>query len=180
MPGNLSMEEILKTMEDSTKEFSAFCFGISDEQFFRQPNEKWSVAQNVTHLITSAKMTKLAYRLPKIIVRIYAGRPNRSSRTYDELVAKYQLKLAQGGRASGRFVAKPVSSKEKKETIVNNYTMTMKSLIVAIQRKWDDPQLDKYLAPHPLLGKLTLRELCYFTIYHTHHHLAIIKNRLTD
>ena len=180
MPDNLLKEEICKSIEASAKEFTAFCSGISEELFFRQPANKWSVAQNITHLITSTKMTMLAYRLPKFIIRIYTGKPNRSSRTYDQLVAKYQLKLAQGGRASGRFVAKPVSTKEKKETILHNYTKAMKSLISTIQKKWDDPQLDKYLAPHPLLGKLTLRELCYFTIYHTKHHLAIIKNRLTD
>lgn len=179
MPGNLSKIEISKSLEDSTKEFSTFCSGISNEQFFRQPVDKWSVAQNIKHLITSAKMTKLAYRLPKFMVRIYTGKPNRPSRSYDELVAKYQLKLAQGGRASGQFVAKPVSTKEKKDNILHSFTLEMESLISAIQKNWDDQQLDKYLAPHPLLGKLTLRELCYFTIYHTKHHLSIIKNRLT-
>ena len=133
MPGNLLKDEICKSTEASAKEFTGFCSGISDAQFFRQPDEKWSVAQNVTHLITSAKMTRLVYHLPKFIVRVYAGRPNRSSRTYDQLVAKYQLKLAQGGRASGRFVAKPLSSKEMKEPILNNYTKTTESLISAIQ-----------------------------------------------
>ena len=54
----------------------------------------------------------------------------------------------------------------------------MRKLINALQTKWDDKQLDKYLAPHPLLGKITLRELSYFTIYHTEHHLLIIKERL--
>lgn len=179
MPGNLTKKEIVKTLEETAKEFSAFCSGIGDEIFFRQPAEKWSVAQNVTHLITSANMTKLAYCLPKFIVRIYGGQPNRSSRTYDELVAKYQLKLVQGGRASGQFDAKPVSTKKRKENILYSFAMVMESLISTIQKKWDDPQLDKYIAPHPLLGKITLRELCYFTIYHTEHHLTIIKNRLT-
>jgi len=49
-----------------------------------------------------------------------------------------------------------------------------------IEKKWKEPQLDQYIAPHPLLGKITLRELCYFTIYHTKHHLNIIKERLSD
>jgi len=53
----------------------------------------------------------------------------------------------------------------------------MQRLANAIERNWTDEKLDNYLAPHPLLGKLTLRELIYFTIYHTEHHLAIIKNR---
>jgi hypothetical protein len=49
-----------------------------------------------------------------------------------------------------------------------------------VELKWKDDQLDHYIAPHPLLGKLTLRELCYFTIYHAGHHLNIIKARLTE
>jgi hypothetical protein len=45
----------------------------------------------------------------------------------------------------------------------------------AIGSKWKDPQLDKYIAPHPLLGKITLRELGYFTIHHMYHHLESIQ-----
>ena len=178
MPAILSKEEILMRSAEIFGEFSSFCSGISDEIFFRQPAEKWSVAQNITHLITSANMTRLVYRLPKFIIRIYSGRPNRPSRTYDELVTKYKLKLEQGGRASGRFVAKPVLPEEGKEKILETFTRSMNQLITSIQKNWNDPQLDLYIAPHPLLGKITLRELCYFTIYHTEHHLYIIKERL--
>jgi hypothetical protein len=180
MPEILSKEEILKQLVEISTRFSSFCAVISNEIFFRQPAQKWSVAQNVTHLITSANMTKLAYRLPKFMVRLYAGKPNRPSRSYDELVAKYKLKLEQGGRASGRFVAKPVLAKEGKENLLHTFNMAMRKLENAVQKNWNDQQLDKYLAPHPLLGKLTLRELCYFTIYHTEHHLNIVKERLND
>ena len=173
-----SKNDIIRQLENVSDKFSSFCSGISNELFFRQPIEKWSVAQNVTHLITSANMTRLAYRLPKLIIRLYTGKPNRSSRSYDELVAKYKYKLVQGGRASGRFVAKPVSQNNGKENILDNFNKSMIKLINALQTKWDDKQLDKYLAPHPLLGKITLRELSYFTIYHTEHHLLIIKERL--
>ena len=51
----------------------------------------------------------------------------------------------------------------------------MDKLAHAIKLKWKDPQLDQYIAPHPLLGKITLRELGYFTIYHTYHHLETIQ-----
>jgi hypothetical protein len=43
--------------------------------------------------------------------------------------------------------------------------------------KFSEAQLDEYVLPHPILGKLTIREMLYFTIYHaTHHHLATLKN----
>lgn len=180
MAGIQTKDEILINLERVRKEFSECCYSIQEDIFFRQPSEKWSIAQNVTHLITSANMTRLAYRLPKFIVRLYGGKPNRPSRSYDELVAKYILKLEQGGKASGRFVAKPVQPGIKKENIIDTFNKSMEILILSIEKKWEEDQLDRYLAPHPLLGKLTLRELCFFTIYHTEHHLKIINERLND
>ncbi|NBX80802.1 MAG: DinB family protein, partial [Flavobacteriales bacterium] len=41
-----------------------------------------------------------------------------------------------------------------------------------------EDDLDKYVLPHPLLGKLTLREMLCFTIYHVKHHVEIIKRDL--
>ncbi|MEO6613252.1 MAG: DinB family protein [Chitinophagaceae bacterium] len=180
MPHIISKEDILKESLATFSEFSSFCSSINEAGFFRQPVTKWSIAQNVTHLITSANMTRLAYRLPKFIVRLYTGKPNRPSRSYDELVAKYKSKLEQGGRASGRFVAKPVPVNKGKEKIMDEFNRAMDKLLATMEKNWKDPQLDQYLAPHPLLGKITLRELGYFTIYHTQHHLAIIKERLSD
>lgn len=180
MPAIQTKTEILTQLEEGRKEFSGFCKEINDTQFFKQPAEKWSIAQNVTHLITSANMTRLAYRLPKFLIRLYTGKPNRPGRTYDELIARYQLKLQNGGKANGRFIAKPVSSTLKKEKIIDSFDKSMMILADSIEKKWKDEQLDKYLAPHPLLGKLTHRELCFFSIYHTKHHLNIIKERLND
>ena len=178
MPANLSKEQIIRQLETVTKEFSIFCTSINDEKFFLQPVNKWSIAQDVKHLITSADTTRLAFTLPKIIIRFYAGKPNRPSRTYDELVAKYKLKIEQGGQASGRYVPRLVSAKLTKEKILNTYKKIMQRLISSIHKKWKDPQLDEYIAPHHLLGKITLRELCYFTIHHTIHHHNSIQQRL--
>ncbi len=36
--------------------------------------------------------------------------------------------------------------------------------------KYSEEELDKYILPHPLMGKVTLREMLYFTIYHVQHH----------
>lgn len=173
----MSKEEIIGQLSNSSKEFTSFCSGINDQLFFYQPPAKWSVAQNVTHLVTAANSTRLAFLLPKFVVRLYTGKPNRPSRTYDELVTKYKLKLAQGGRASGRFVPKPVLPTAGKEKTLELFSVAMQRLSSSIFKKWNDPQLDRYIAPHPLLGKITLRELCYFTIYHVQHHLNIIKER---
>lgn len=176
----MNKDEIIEKLELATKEFNSFCATIDDDSFFRQPLEKWSIAQNVKHLIVSANSTRLAFTLPKFIVRIYAGKPNRASRTYDELVNKYKLKLEQGGKASGRYIPEKIDRNYPKAKWLEDFSLSMSKLTNSINRKWTNEQLDQFIAPHPLLGKITLRELCYFTIYHIHHHIAIIKERLLD
>ena len=84
------------------------------------------------------------------------------------MVAKYKLRLEAGGKAMGRFIPKPVLPGQK--AILKN------KLIKAVDRlckkidKYNEKQLDYYILPHPLLGKLTVREMLYFTIYHVEHH----------
>jgi len=175
MKGFLTIEEILQQLHIVENEFSSYSTSITDEQFFHQPEGKWSPAQQVKHLIIAAGNTRLAFALPKFIIRWYTGKPNRPSRSYDELVAKYKLKLEQGGKASGRFIPKPIPAGYGKQKMQDQFKISMGKLTHSIKSKWKEPQLDQYIAPHPLLGKITLRELGYFTIYHTYHHLESIQ-----
>ena len=175
MKGHLHQDDIAKFLRLSAEEFSHYCRNLTDEQFFAQPKDKWSVAQQVKHLITSARMSRLAYSLPRFMVRLIGGKPNRHSRSYDELVARYHTKLASGGRASGRFVPKPIPASYGKDKMMAQFDQANERLVKCLEKRRTEQQLDQYLAPHPLLGKITLRELGYFTIHHTHHHLASIK-----
>lgn len=179
MTGNLTIHEIEEQLHAAAIAFNSYCASLRDDQFFFQPEGKWSPAQQVKHLMIAADNTRLAFALPKFIVRWYAGKPNRPSRSYDELVAKYTLKLAQGGKASGRFIPKPIPASMGKQKMLEQFKRSMDKLVHAIKSKWKDPQLDQYIAPHPLLGKITLRELGYFTIHHTHHHLETIQKMTT-
>jgi len=47
----------------------------------------------------------------------------------------------------------------------------------AAVRRWDEAALDRYQLPHPILGKLTVREMLYFTLYHLGHHAQIVAAR---
>ncbi len=175
MTGYFTIPEITQQLHSAEEKFSTFCSSLTDEQFFHQPEGKWSPAQQVKHLIISADRTRLVYVLPKFVVRWYAGKPNRPSRSYDELVGKYKMKLEQGGKASGRFVPKPIAASYGKEKMLGQFIKSMDKLAHVIQSNWKEPLLEQYLAPHPLLGKITLRELGYFTIHHTYHHLESIQ-----
>lgn len=49
--------------------------------------------------------------------------------------------------------------------------------LVEALRKWNEKSLDKLRLPHPLLGKLTVREMTFFTLYHDRHHLRSVRQR---
>ena len=103
------------------------------------------------------------------------GKTNRPSKTYQELVTKYKTKLAAGGRASGPFIP-PFIDYEKKDKLIKKYDDQKQKLIAKIEKQ-NEKDLDVYILPHPLLGKVTLREMLYFTIHHNEHHLELLKSR---
>ena len=172
-------EQILKESEKAFQQFTTYCNSLPDDVFFYQPTGKWSIAQNVQHLITSVKTTTAVYALPKFLVRLVGGKPNRPSINYDQLVEKYKSVLDKGGKASGRYIPKSIKSSTGKQALLATWSKASAAYLQALQKNWTNEQLDHYAAPHPLLKKITLRELCYFTCYHTYHHLNIIKSRIS-
>jgi DinB superfamily len=174
---HLTKEQIITASEKIFVDFSTVCKNVDDNIFFKRiAANKWSIAENVQHLIISTKVTTLAYSLPAFIVGWVGGKPNRQSRDYEALVEKYKQKLAAGGKASGIFVPKPMKITADKEKLLAGWDKATAKYIAALQNSTNENKLDNYLARHPLLGRVTLRELCYFTIYHTQHHLTIINN----
>jgi hypothetical protein len=172
----MTKPEIIRASENMFNRFSETCLSINETVMFAKPGPKWSVAENIRHLVISTNMTNLAYKLPKFIVRWIAGTPNRRSRSYDELKEKYHKKLSEGGRASSRFVPKPIDVRYGKQKLVDSWKASTATYLAALTSKRTEEDLDKYLARHPLLGRITLRELCYFTIFHTEHHLKTIQS----
>ena len=166
--------EIISAAENTFAQFSENCNSMDEAVLFKKPDSKWSAAENIQHMVISTNITTLAYRLPKFIVRLIGGKPNRASRSYQELKDKYYKKLADGGKASGLFVPKPIEIKYGKQKLMDSWRKATDGFIKALIKNRTEKDLDNYLAKHPLLGRITLRELCYFTIFHTEHHLQAI------
>jgi hypothetical protein len=173
----MTKEEILTAAEHAFNHLTQACAGVNERLFFDRPGHKWSIAENVQHLIISTNTTTLAYSLPKFLVKIIGGTPNRPSRSFDELSAKYHKKLEEGGQASGRYIPKPIEVKYGRQKLMANWEKAAAKFLDALERNRTEQDLDKYLVAHPLLGRITLRELGYFTIFHTAHHLETIDKR---
>ncbi|HKC34437.1 MAG TPA: DinB family protein [Chitinophagaceae bacterium] len=170
-----SKPQIVSALNENVDAFNRYIALLNKDQFEATPNGKWSAGQNLDHLIRAIKPLQPAYGLPKFALRILFGKTNRPSRTYGELVTKYKVKLAAGGRASGQFIP-PFITFEKKDALIKKYAEQKQKLIAKIEKQ-RETDLDVYILPHPLLGKVTLREMLYFTIHHNEHHLELLKNR---
>ncbi|MBL7963547.1 MAG: DinB family protein [Flavobacteriales bacterium] len=135
-------------------------------------NGKWTPAQHMEHILRAVRPVAMALLIPKWFLRWRIGVPNRPPRDYEGLVQRYKEKLAAGGRASGRFVPPAVPARDV-ESIASSVNRSV-ALLARRVNNWSEQDLDSVLLPHPLLGKITVREMLFFTIYHVQHHHALV------
>ncbi|MBO6496030.1 MAG: DinB family protein [Roseivirga sp.] len=166
--------EIKARLEESYDHFLKYLGKLSEDEFEYAPDGKWNAGQQAEHLIKSTRPLIQALGFPKFMISFKFGKANRPSRTYDELVAKYKQKLTtMEGDPPGSYVPKEVKYSE-----YSKLSKTQTEIIEKIENKlskWSEDDLDQYIFPHPLLGKVTVREMLYFTIYHAEHHQNVVK-----
>jgi hypothetical protein len=130
----------------------------------------------VDHLIKAVKPIVLALKLPKITLQAMFGKPEKTSMGYDEICRIYRDAIANGAKASGRYLPNQetpvVDLENKKRRLLEEWSKANHDLLSAAQ-KWSEDELDGYLLPHPLIGKLTIREMIFFTIYHNLRHASL-------
>lgn len=170
----MNKQEITAKLNDEVSATESSLMQTGNDVFFKKAGGKWSIAENVQHLVLSAKPLNLAFSLPKISFRILFGKPYRKSYPYDEIVMRYKQLLKDGAVATGAYVPKSVPVKGDKRELVTRFKSTYATLSSKLQQ-FEEDELDQYFLPHPLLGKLTVREMMYFTAYHVAHHRNAIE-----
>lgn len=170
--------ELERLHEESTRYWRAF----PTDAFFRPFGAAWSPADNVRHLTKSIRAVARALSLPRLFVLVAFGPSFRPSHPYAEVVEVYRAALAAGGRA-GRFApaqrTPPADLEAWREEIMRHREEAARALVRGIGR-WGEAALDRYRLPHPLLGKLTVREMLFFTLYHNLHHVRVVERRQSE
>ena len=172
----MNREEIIAKLEENHSAFISYINALSEEDFNYSRDDKWTAGQQLEHIIRAVKPLTQGFILPKFFFSLLFGKSSRPSRSYDQLVERYHQKLENGGRASGPFIPKQVAFSQRQAL-----TATLQKLIGTLckqVRHFSESDLDTYILPHPLLGKLTIREMMYFTIYHVQHHQQNIAKAL--
>jgi hypothetical protein len=168
-------DEILQLLDDVQRQSSAYWSAFPGDEFFAKIGEAWSPADNVRHLAKSIRPVAKALRVPRLVLWLRFGAPRRASVTYDALRERYLAKLA-GGADAGRFAPSQRVVTDR-AAVLAEHDQANRELRAGIAR-WKDAALDRYQIPHPVLGKLTVREMLFFTLYHQLHHVDVVKRRL--
>jgi len=171
----MEISELQRKLKESHVHFIGTINRVADADFTKSVNQKWTAGQQLDHIIKSVAPVNLAFALPAFVLKISFGKANRPSRSYEQLVEKYRSKLNEGGRAPGRFVPASISINQRTALISK-----LEKLVASVSARvegFSEQQLDLLILPHPLLDKLSLREMVYFTIYHAgHHEKQVIEN----
>ena len=151
-----------------SRTFISWTKELTDEQFWANLNGKWSVAEVMQHLYLSARPVVRLLIGPREVLDQW-GRADRPSRQYHEIKSAYQNVLATGAKAPATMSPRADDMQVSRGELVERFRSIYQSLIEAI-KNWPANELDNYCIPHPVLGRLTVREMLYFTGIHTEHH----------
>jgi hypothetical protein len=94
------------------------------------------------------------------------GTIDRQTWDYNTVIENY---LKTSLQAPQQFLPEQVALEQK-----TTLTTDIQQVVQAIQQLLDhytDEELDSLVLPHPLLGKLTIKEMFYLMTYHPSHHL---------
>lgn len=167
----LDQTEIIETLMKATQEVSQEIEPTSDAIFVAKQGEKWSISENLQHLITSNKAVDNGLTAPKAALSAF-GKPEVPSRTLHSIIEIYKKALEVGGKAPAQY--EPKANKVDKKVLLEKWEILAEKMNKDIS-DWSEEELEAYVMPHPLLGNLTVREMLMFTIYHVYHHLEVIK-----
>ncbi len=173
-----SRREMIEAMEGAHETAVEYWARYDTPAFFRKMGTHWSASEHVRHLTRAMTPLLPVLRVPRMALRLVFGAPTRASRTIGEIAALYTAALDAGGTA-GRYTPSPEpapGSQVRRDRIMDTHSETLRGLTQAMER-WTEVQLDTFQLPHPLLGRLTIREMMLFTLLHNRHHVNVAERR---
>ncbi|WP_138434484.1 DinB family protein [Winogradskyella algicola] len=173
----MDKEEIANLIDAKHSELINWLEQQPNETWLQGPTGKWTQGQQALHLLQSIIPLNNALSLPKFLIRYKFGKSNRPVRDYNTIVKRYheRLKDAKGKTFKGSQNMK-IPEIDEKQYILNRLQTESKKLQYKTKRI-SDKNLDKLVLPHPLMGKMPIREIIMWTAYHVEHHTATLKEK---
>ena len=167
--------EIANLLEKKHQELFSWLEHQPKENWEKGPSEKWTTSQHIQHLVDSLQLLNNALSYPRFIIKYKFGICNRESRDYNTVVTNYQQKLLENKDKAAIF-----NQKIKKPTLAERDHLLTRLQIQQKKLQYktvhiSEKNLDTLVLQHPLMGKMTVREIIMWTAYHTEHHTKTLQ-----
>lgn len=174
--------ELIHALAAAERDVGEFFGALGADEFTLRPAAAWTPAEHLEHVSIVVSAVARGFAMAPWLLRLRFGRPRRASRSYEALRDDYLALLAQGAGATGRFVPGRAGSMDddpivSRTRLLSRWYQANEKLRTALEA-WTERKLDRVQLPHPLLGRITAREMVLFTIYHNHHHIAAARRRI--
>lgn len=172
----MDKQDIITLLENKHQELFDWIENQPENSSQKGPEGKWTTGQYIVHLVDSLQQVNKALSFPKFLLKYKFGKANREVRSYEEVVTKYQDKLAVNKEKAKQFNSKVETPSDKKYKQLLSTLQIQNKKLQHKTNRWKDTDLDTLILPHPLMGKMPIREIIMWTAYHTQHHADILKD----
>lgn len=172
----MDKEAITELLEEKHNTLLNWLNRQEEDDWEAGPEGKWTTGQQALHLLQSIKPLNFAMSLPRFVLKYKFGKANRDVREYDAVIQRYKDRLEEHkGATYGPSANMKVPPLKDKKYIINRLTVESKKLQYKTKH-WKDKDLDGLILPHPLMGKMPVREMLMWTAYHVEHHTNSLLN----
>lgn len=140
------------------------------EKWTKGPAGKWTTGQQALHLLQSLKPLNDVLSLPRFWYKFAFGTNDRDLHDYDTVVKNYQIALNDQKDYIFKASKNMKVPKLKDKTYILNRLQVESKKLQYKTRRISDRNLDTLVLPHPLMGKMPIREILMWTAYHIEHH----------
>lgn len=175
-PSRMNKEQLANEILTHYSQFIDYINKMSPEDFEFRLHKKWSAGQQLEHIVLCIEPLVKVCQLPKFLIVERFGKINRVNQSYPQLVTEYLKRLNDDGKASSQYLPKEINSDQKKFFIEKLKILVDK--LISKLLEFEENELESFIIPHPILGKITMKEMFYNAIYHVKHHKMQISNNL--
>ena len=169
--------EVTDYISSVMQEVTNFSNSIEKSAYFAPFGDKWSMAENLEHLIYSNGALAKVLGSSKEKLQAKFGKPTRASIPGPKLKETYFGALSKGTvKAKPPYIPQDTATKTR-EALLQMWSGIEEQIKQSLDN-WTEEDLDQHQIPHPLVGFITLREFLLFTGFHTVHHLNAMKRIL--
>lgn len=171
-----TVADLLIQLDALMSQYRDVILNTSTQQINEEVDGKWSIYQIIDHVDKSNRIINIGYKTPRFLLKLFMGTSAKGSVSTEEVIKKYQAKLEAGAKS-------PLLSRAGKSDLKDNQLLLKRfnehlSSLKANINKWKEEELNSIRLPHPILGKLTGKEMLSFTVYHLFHHMKAIQRIL--